>query len=81
LARAAVEFAGDEGASLALESEGKLRILHAEENKTAGGGESAIRMPIVENERNFSEGGMLDNERCVGFGTRRRYDVLRSHWF
>jgi hypothetical protein len=63
LARATVKFAGDEGTPLSLESEGKLRILHAEENKTIGGSESTIRMPIVENERNFTEGGMLYNER------------------
>jgi hypothetical protein len=63
LARATVEFAGDEGTPLSLESEGKLRIRDAEENKAIGGSEATIRMSVVENEGNFSEGGMLYNER------------------
>jgi hypothetical protein len=50
----AVKLAGDEGTPLALESEDKRRILHAEENETIGCSESA-NMLVIENERNLSE--------------------------
>jgi hypothetical protein len=63
LSREIVKPAGDEVAPLALESEGKLRVLDAEENETIGYGKSA-GVVIIEDEHNLSEGGMLHDERC-----------------
>jgi len=50
LTREAIELAGDERTPVPLESKGKLRILYA-------------GIPIIENEQNFSEDGVLYNER------------------
>jgi hypothetical protein len=62
LSREVVELAGDDVTPLPLESEGKLRILHAEENETVSYSEAAGKR-IIENEGNRSEGGMFYNDR------------------
>jgi hypothetical protein len=62
LTREAIELAGDERTPVPLESKGKLRILYAEENETISCSKAA-GIPIIENEQNFSEDGVLYNER------------------
>ncbi|MFY9738474.1 MAG: hypothetical protein WAK11_05405 [Candidatus Cybelea sp.] len=61
MAREAIKLAGDEHVPLALESKGKPGIFHAKENETVGCSESAV--PIIENEQDLSEDGVLYNER------------------
>jgi len=60
LPREVVKLAGDEVVPIALKSEGKPRIPHAEEHETVRYSESAGI--LIENECNLSEGGMLYNE-------------------
>jgi len=80
LSREVVKLAGDEVAPLALESEGELWVLDAEESETIGYCKSTGLLTI-ENEHNLSKNGMLYNERCRK-GARLHDEIkLRSDAF